>query len=302
MPKKSIPNLSVVIVILGGRQYIPRCLNALNQQKNAPSMEIIIPCDDRISDLNLLRREFPHVSFIEAKGRLTYAELRAIGFGAAVGDVIALTEDHCLPDPAWSANIMSEHRNGVAALGGPVDKKDSDSILNWAVYLSDFSRYMNPVTDGPSEYLTDCNVSYKRQALEEVADLWKDEFHETTVNWALKDRGKKLRLSHNVVVNQQRSLSYQAALRERYAFGRLFASTRVAATGAAKRLFYALFSVLLPFLFVARVAKNVFQKRRAIGRFVLTAPVIFLLGIFWALGEFVGYLSGRPEASLNPDF
>lgn len=86
------------------------------------------------------------------------------------------------------------------AVGGSVDKKDSDTTLNWAIYLSDFSRYMSPVNEGVSEYLTDCNVAYKREALEEIAHLWKDEFHETTVNWTLRDQGKILHMSPKVMV------------------------------------------------------------------------------------------------------
>ncbi len=95
------------------------------------------------------------------------------------------------------------------------------------------------------------------------------------------------------MARQQRSLALGPALRERFSFGRLFASTRVAAVTFPKRVVYALLSSLLPLLFVTRVARNVLGKRRYTGQFARSLPAILLLASVWALGEFVGYLTGR---------
>lgn len=74
-------------------------------------------------------------------------DVDVMGGGALRDNGIHLI-DHCLPDRGWCANIVNEHKNGVVAVGGSVDKKDSDTTLNWAIYLSDFSRYMSPVNEG----------------------------------------------------------------------------------------------------------------------------------------------------------
>jgi len=285
------PGLSVVVVMLGGRGYLPRCLDALQQQVGVARPEIIVPCDGSVGDLAPLRRRYPEVQFLLVEGRRTYAELRAIGFHRARGTIIALTEDHCSPDPDWCQQILKLHEAPHAAVGGAVDK-GPDGIVNWAVYLCDFSRYMNPVVEGPSAYLTDCNVSYKRGALEPLAPLWVTEFHETTINWTLAGQGQSLWLSPRVIVRQQRGLTLGAALTERYRFGRLFARTRVAATPWIRQPLYAAGALVLPFVLIARVARNVVAKRRARNRFVLALPAILLLNTVWALGELVGYLQG----------
>jgi hypothetical protein len=281
----------VVVVMLGGRDYLPRCLDALHRQAGVTRPEIIVPHDDSAGDLAPLRRRYPDVQFVPVEGRRTYAELRAVGFHRARGRIIGLTEDHCSPDPDWCQQILTLHEAPHAAVGGAVDK-GPDGILNWAIYLCDFSRYMSPVVEGPSEYLTDCNVAYKRQALEPLAPLWDTEFHETTINWTLAGRGESLWLSPRVVVRQQRSLTLGAALSERYRFGRLFARTRVAATPWIKRPLYAAGAIVLPVVFMARVARHVVDKRRARDRFVLALPAIALLNTVWGLGELVGYLQG----------
>ena len=220
--------------------------------------------------------------------------------------MVGITEDHCIPAARWTGQVIEEHTAHHAAIGGVLEKMDSpagrDSGYSWALYLSDWGRYMSPVAEGPAEYLTDCNVSYKRAALEPLRHLWEDEFHETTVNWALRDRGESLWLSPRVVVWQQRSLSLGEAIGDRYGFGRLFASTRVAATGPLKRLVYAVGSLLLPAILTARVGSTVWRKRKARGAFLRSLPALVLTTTVWASGELVGYITGRPPSSLDTGY
>jgi Glycosyl transferase family 2 len=290
------PALSVVVVTLGGRPYVIRCLEALMRQTDADNVEIVVPCDDRISDVPSLQAQFPAVCFVRIEGWCTYAELRAIGVVQAQGEVVALTEDHCVPDPQWCVRIMEAHAASHAVIGGSVDKGRADTVLNWGVYLCDFSRYMSPVQEGPADYLTDCNVSYKAAALAPIRHLWERAFHETTVHWALRERGETLWLSPRIVVHQQRSLHFLTALRERHAFGRLFAATRVAAVSSGRRLIFAGLSWMLPLHLTARVALNVMRKRRHRRRFLKALPVVIGLNLVWACGEFVGYVTGRSAA------
>jgi hypothetical protein len=295
-----VPELTVVVVILQGKSYLIRCLRALTRQIDVPAFEILVPHDESLGDIAMLRAEFPGVQFLSLEGYHTYAELRALGFRQARGRIIALTEDHCIPDPDWCARILETHQGPYAAVGGAVDKEKPDTVLNWAIYLCDFSRYTNPVLEGPSTYLTDCNVAYKRKDLEAIASVWRDEFHETSVNWTLQARGKVLWLSPKIIVRQQRSLTFRRAIRERYAFGRLFASTRVASTTPFRRLLYAVGAIPLPFLLTGRVMSHVFRKRRYIDEFFRALPLIGLMTTIWSWGELIGYLTGRPADLRTP--
>ena len=112
---------------------------------------------------------------------------------------------------------------------------------------------MNPIPEGSSPHLTDCNVSYKRAALNDVVGIWCGEFHEPEVHRALRARGESLWLSSRIVVRQQRSLHLSDAVWDRYAFGRLFASTRVSGASWPKRVVYAGFSFMLPPLLMGRI-------------------------------------------------
>jgi hypothetical protein len=100
-------------------------------------------------------------------------------------------------------------------------------------------------------------------------------------------------------VHQQRRLTWSAGLRDRYAFGRLFASTRPGASTPAKRAFYACLALVLPPLIVARVGATVARKRRRRAEFVRALPALFAITTAWAWGELAGYLTGRAGGSLT---
>lgn len=299
-PPSPAPVLTVVVVVLGGRNCLIRCLRALVDQVGVPILEIIVPCDESIDNVSTLRTEFPRVRFLSLKGHRTYAELRALGVQKARGTIVALTEDHCTPSSDWCAQILKAHASRHAAIGGAVDKVTPDTTVNWALYLADYVRYMNPASEGFTNNLTDCNVSYKRSALDAISNVWKDEFHEPAVHRALQLRGECLWFSPNIVVWQHRSVSLGNALRDRYVFGRLFGSGRMASTSNLVRALYACIALLLPPVTVGRIARNVFQKRRCTLEFFRTIPTLVLLNTVWAYGEFVGYVTGRPAASLTP--
>ena len=298
------PTLSVCVIQFTSRDHLVRCLDALAAQTGIVN-EVLVPHDDSITDLHALRSRFPRCRFLPLQGQRSPAALRSAATVAASGDIIAFLEDHCVPAPDWATRLVEAHAAPHAAVGGAVDKgyppgETSDTALNWAVYFTDYSRYMNPQPGGPSHSLTDCNVSYKRADLEAVRDSWSLEFHENIVNAALAARGATLWLAPDVVVHEQRTLTLGTALRDRYAFGRLFASTRVENAPLGSRMGYIAGSIIMPPVLVARVARNLLKRRRHGAQFIRALPALLLVTSTWMLGEFVGYVTGLPVTQLRP--
>jgi hypothetical protein len=297
--KQPLP-LSVVIITVEGPERLRTCLQALQRQTGEPTIEVLAPWDGRHGSSSALNREFPDVQFIFAGGGThTFAQLRSLGIRQARGNIVAITEDHFTPAPNWCQEILSAHRSPHAAIGGAVEKQTPDTTLNWAFYLADYLRYLDP-TEGPSANLTDGNVTYKRAALDPIRGIWAEEFHENVVHAALQNGGESLWLSPRISVRQKRDISLAAAVRDRYAFGRLFGSTRVEGASAARRLKLTLTSVLLPPLLVVRIAAHILRTRRYAGAFLRSFPAILLISTVWAWGEFMGYVTARPEDTLDP--
>jgi GT2 family glycosyltransferase len=301
------PALSVVVGLISGKRAdLERCLRALHDQTLDLEMEVLVPYDPPCAEVAALAAAFPRARFIPVAidsararagaSREHHDTLRTAGLRAARGRVIALTEDHAHTARTWCAEMVAalERWPKAAAVGGAVEC-DGQRLLQWAVYFCDFGRYQNPLPEGAAEFVSDSNVAYRREALERVAEAWKDDYHETAVHWAMLAAGFELCTTPRVVVWQRRSdLSLAAALRERFVWAKSFAGTRGRMEGPAKRAIYAMLSPLLPFVMTARVAAQSLGRGAHRGRFAAALPLVFLLQCFWALGELAGYVSGKP--------
>lgn len=295
--KACMPELSVVVVVLCGGAHLTRCLEALRRQESAPAMEVIVVHDETLQEAASLAQRFPEVKLLCVPRKHGYGELRAAGVRASCGRVVALTEDQCIPPEKWCAHVVAAHASSQAAIGGPVEKLRPDRLLNWAIYLRELGTYMPPVAEGPAAALTDCNVTYKRAALEAIEPAWAAAFHEHQVHAALQERGETLWLSPALITYQQRSLALRPALAERYAFGRLYAGLRSGAVSTGTRIGLIAASPLLPVLLLVRVLANVIRKRRHVGACFAALPYLVLFSLAWSCGEMVGYVTGRPGSA-----
>ena len=303
--------LSVVIALISGRKEdLDRCLVALiEQQIEAPEFEILVPYDEPVREVIELASRFPKVRFIPAEGLDTQAAragasrehhdtLRTIGLRAAVGRIVALTEDHAVASATWCSDMLRllDEQPELAAIGGAVEC-GSSALLNRAVYYCDFGRYQNPLPEGPAEFVSDSNVAYRREALESVANAWNDDYHETMVHWALVEKGLELWLTPRSEVHQTRhDLGTGEALLERYVWGRSFAGTRVRGVSGVRRILFAILSGLLPFVLTWRILRGAQARSRANARMLSALPWVFVLHSAWAWGEFVGYITGNPRS------
>jgi len=290
-PQAARPEISVALIVPGDGAGLDRALAALRGQRQPPAMEILVPHHDPA----LLARAGRHddVRTVEARGA-SFDEHRAAAIAAARAPLVALTEDHAVVADDWARRLLEEHRREVAAVGGAIDNA-IDRPLAWAVYFCDFAPYMPPFAEGPAARLSDVNVCYKREALEDVREVWERRFHETAVNGALLRRGATLWAAPGVIVRQARGeLRLAGALRERYLWGRSYAGAIAAGMTSFRRGAYALLSPLLPAVLLLRRARDVFSKGRNRRKFLRSLPVMTLLLGLWAAGECVGYLTGRP--------
>ena len=295
--------LSVVVTIVDGGAALERCLNALARQRDPPALDVIIPWDDTVPGIPALASRFPSLRFVSL-GRVQtkrpwrraagqhelFDRRRAAGLAAATGEVVAILEDRGVPTPDWARTMVRLHEElPHAAIGGAIENA-RDGLLQWAVYFCDFNRYQRPFVAGPRPYVSDINVGYKRRAIDGTVHLWHERYHETTVHWALRRAGETLYLTPELVVEQHRDgLRIGELLKERFAWGRLFAYTRALEMGSGRRAILTGLAPLLPALLLARHARLQLQKQVRLRRFARAAPVIFTLLVAWSLGEAVGY-------------
>jgi hypothetical protein len=304
-----------VVVVIASDTTRPRadvealcaCLEAFRRQRDAPEIELVVPCHDAVDGLDELAARFPEAVIVKVSGpkgpsltgeRVHHHSLRTAGLRAARGELLALAEDHARPDPHWCAGMLAAHREGAgdfAGVGGAIDNA-VDRPLAWAVYLCDFARYQSPVPEGESELASDINVAYRREALEAVRPVWEEGFYEVIVNRALRERGGKLVLRNDARMWQHREgLRPWPAVLERFAWARSYAAVRSGSLGG-RRLLYALLAPLLPPLLIARIGR-LCRERGRFGKFLGALPWLVPLTAAWSLGEAAGYAAPRSAAS-----
>jgi hypothetical protein len=255
--------------------------------------------DPQLDDVAAIAAERPEIPFIANAGQRTPLELAARAVREATGDLILLTEDHCVPHADWVHQMVGAQRPERAAVGGAVEALPGGTAADWAFYLVDYFRYMPPLVAGSSPSLTVCNVAYRRDRLDEIAGLWEVIFHETAINEALKARFGKLWLEPSAVVGMRRHVRFRDALYERYAFGRLFGCTRLGFMPGWRRAYFGLLAPLLPVLLLSRMIGRSLASRRNAARLVRSSPYLVALVLAWSWGEWLGYLTlRRPRSEL----
>jgi hypothetical protein len=259
--------------------------------------------------VDCLQERFPQVKFLDmgavktaalpgthAAAHELYDRRTAAGLGIARGEIVALLEDYGVPSADWCDQILEAHRLPYGVIGGSVDHSGR-GILNWSVYFIDFGRYQPPLKEGLSRYLTDVNVSYKRPVLASVKEIWAKQYNEVAVHWALAKQGVVLWLRPQVVVRQDRGLlSLTDLVKERFAWGRLFGSTRAKEMTVAQRYIYALLSPLIPMVLLGRMVKKINSNPKLWQPFLLALPCTMALTLLWCLGELFGYITGRASS------
>jgi hypothetical protein len=298
------PGLSVVIVPVrekigqGHASELEGILKGLESQTSDPPIEIIVPCAGEAA-LPSLQARYPNVSFLASElasppsSSERIEELRTIGVAAAHGDIIAVTEDHVVPDPDWCAKILNAHREPYAAIGGAIEN-GVDRMLNWAIYFSDLGRYHNPLQAGQSAYASVVNVSYKRAALDSIRSVWQQRFNETAVHAALLAQGNRLGLSPLIVVRQNRhDIRLGSSMRDFFNWGRSFGSTRARLAGPFMRIVYVCLAPMIPIALLVRSCRDTLRKRRLMATWIKSFFVSAVLTLAWSCGELMGYIAGE---------
>jgi hypothetical protein len=265
-------------------------LQALDAQPERDRMEVIVVETLGGAVLARLRKRRPEVVVIES-ARESIPRLRYQGVCRARGSLVAILEDHGRVAADWAATVLSAHRGPWGAVGGAVEN-GKDGLINWAVYFCEYAPYMNPVAEGPAHDLPGNNIAYKRPHLLRHARVLEHGHWESWINDRLRADGVPIKSTGAMVVHHIKPFRLGYFLVQRFHFARSYAGMRRVDQSPVRRLVYGLGSCALPVLLTARVARTVLKKRRHLGRFALTAPLVVLFLTAGAFGEMIGYLFG----------
>jgi len=291
-----IPDLSVVIAAVNGWDVLEPTLKALDAQPERRCMEVIVV--DSVGGIirERLLAHRPRLEVIEAE-RLPIPKLRHLGVRQTRGKLVAILEDHGQVAPGWARSVLEAHQGPWAAVGGAVEN-GKRGLVNWAVFFCEYTPYMAPVAEGEATDLPGNNITYKRPHLMRHARILAQGKWESWINDSLRADGVRLASTNSVVVHHIKSFRLGYFVVQRFHFARSYAGMRRSSQSVLKRLVYGVGSAVLPALLMARVTRTVLKKRRHLGWFLVTSPLVGLFFSVGAFGEMIGYLFG-PGLSLE---
>lgn len=282
--------LSVVVASQNARESVKKCLDEIQGQCGIEATEIIIVDNSIDETAEIVAREFPEIKLVQAAKDKFIPELWKIGISESGGECVALTTAHFVPAKNWIAEIIKAHDSPYAGIGGAIENDAQAGLVSWAIYFCRYSRYMLPFAEENTEDFAADNASYKRADLERVSRSMEKGFWEVFVHQAMQKEKMQLRLNPNIVVYHQQSFAFSGFVHQRFQHGRQFGSTRAQNISSAKRIAFILLSPLIPFVYLFRITRRVFSKKRNTEKYFLSLPILFLFLVSWACGEFCGYL------------
>ena len=296
----AVPHVSVVVASNRSRALLDDCLAALIGQCERARAELIVARDDDESGLEAIAKSYPSIRLVPVKRGATIPELRGAGMREATGDIVMLTEDHCVPGPRWVEELCLGVDNVAEIAGGGMDNAQRKRAVDWAAYFSEYGLFATTRADaGESMQLTGANVAYRRSIVGDVvawasAGEWENVAHER-----LRARGSSLHFVESAPVYQNKSYRFWEFVRDRYEHGRDYARTRLVEERDARRWLLTVVTPLLPVVILTRVARAAAPTRW--GPFLRALPATLAFVTAWSVGEAVGYVRGpaRPLQTGN---
>ncbi|MDB4882083.1 MAG: glycosyl transferase family 2 [Gemmatimonadetes bacterium] len=292
--RESVPHISVVVASNRSRALLDDCLAALLDQCERAQAELIVARDDDEEGLESIALAYPTVRVVPVKRGASIPELRGAGMREATGDIVMLTEDHCVPGPQWVEELCLGVDQVADIAGGGMDNAQRKRAIDWAAYFSEYGLFATTRSDtGEGMQLTGANVAYRRSIVEDVigwasAGEWENVAHER-----LRARGSSLHFVESAPVYQNKTYEFWDFCRDRYEHGRDYARTRLVEEQHARRWLLTAVTPLLPLVIVTRVARAAAPTRW--GAFLRALPATLAFVSAWSVGEAVGYLRGPAE-------
>jgi hypothetical protein len=290
------PELSVIVPSVNGN-ILFECLTALRAAAaTTSSLEVVVVDRCGAHVRSGVAERFPETVVVAVPPGTTIPEMRAAGLRRARGSAIAVIEDHVIVPPDWPRRLLDGLAGGADVVGGSVQNAATESTVDWAAFLCEYSHMLAPTGGDRVEGLTGNNVVYRRRLVEKYAWVleqgrWEDQLHA-----AMRNDGVALTCRPDIVVAHKMHYRIRDYVSQRYLYARSYAGMRRAEMATARRAAFALGAVALPPVLFARIVNRVRASGRHRAELMRSLPLLVLFVCAWAAGEAVGYAAGAGNA------
>ncbi|MFN0181506.1 MAG: glycosyltransferase family 2 protein [Gemmatimonadales bacterium] len=283
---------SVVIASCRDRALLSRAVDAVRAQVEAHGAELVIVRAGGAADVAAVRERCPNARVVSAPLDAGIPRLRGLGLAAAVGDPVAMTEDHCVPAPDWLDRLLVHTRRGVHVVGGGMANRPGTGPVAWGAYLADYGFYSHARPSGTTAVplMTAANIAYRREVVPEVAEWCGSGAWENVVHDRLAAAGRALHFAPEARMFHDHRYRFREFCRDRYDHGWDYARARLTEDRSARRWLLLPLAAALPPLLLWRIARAAGNEDP--WQFLRALPVTTAFLVSWAAGEAAGYWRG----------
>ena len=291
--------LSVIVPSVNSYDDLDGCLRALETRQGA-TLEIIVV--DRLGEhvRHFARRDHPGVIVIPVAQDTSIPQMRALGIRRATGPATAMIEDHVIVPEGWARamlDALDAEGDQTGAVGGPVDNAATQSRVDWAAFLCEYSSTLPPLPAGSAQWLPGNNVIYPTAILREVDGVLDQHAWEGALHDAIRATGKTLVMRPEIVVGHKMHYTMGLYLSQRFLYSRSYAGARGAGMPLPKRLAAGAAALLvLPPLMFVRTISRVRRKPPYNAHLLVSLPALVPFCVSWGLGEAAGFWFGAGNA------
>lgn len=255
-----------------------------------PSIESLAAPDDELAG-------FGAVVKVDVGKVTSIAHANAAGVRRARGRLVALTEDHCFPEPEWAAALLRAHEADWSVVGPVVRNANPRTRVSDADFVIGYGPWMEPMRATEMEFLPGHNSCYKRAELLALGGRLERLLEaETVLHMEWSAQGRRLVVEPGARVRHVNYSLWRSWVPVQLLAGRLFGGMRSATWPRRRRLFYAAASPLIPVVRFYRIALAFAQPGRSLWRLAKTAPALAVGLLLDGAGQCWGYLRGPGDA------
>ncbi len=290
MEKEAVlkPKLSILLPATHGYESVSAALASWDAQTRRDQLEILILCPELEPSTELRPGQR-----IVATGSRDLHEARAWGALQATADHVMLAEDHCLPDPDWTATILERLDEDWDAIGPALRPGNRTTLWAEGAFLIGYGEWMEPVETGQIGTLSGWNVVIRTELMRQRADrLPADLLLGAFLMRDLAREGRRYFLESRARMRHFDPPGGRRQLKLGGIVGLGFGAIRSAGWPRIARFLYLLASPAIAALHWRRAVRSYLRAGPACGLRAGSLFTSLILACAWAAGEGVGAVRG----------
>lgn len=291
------PALSVVVVTRDDSRTLQPILAAFGALPVADRVEVVIvaPDEDSGTPAPGLIAPFATTTTVGVGPIVNRGRAAAAGVRVARGPIIALSENHCFPEPDWGERVLAAHEvAGRVGVGPAVFNANPEKALSRIAHAAGYGMYTTDHPAGAREELALHNSSFLRAAvtphLDRLEDLLGDERH----LWqTLRGAGGVLWFDPAIRKGHINEATWELVLGLAWCGGRRYGGVRSRDWPAHRRLVYAVAAPLIALPVFRNVWRQLAPAERRGRPGLRVALTLLPFALSHAIGEGAAYVLGQ---------